>query len=293
MTTPDPTDPPTAPQPPPRPGGWRRFVPRRRGAIIGASVVALLVVGAVVAAALVPGGRGGPGFGPGDRHDRGPGALAGFDSGFESGFDGGLGFDDVPGFDGGPGFGPGGPGSPGGPGGEGRDGRPGREGRGSPGGVLGARLGDDTLLAGTVVTAGGGTLALTPDGAPQRSLVADDATRVRGGGERRTVAELTAGERIVVRVDGTGDTATVVGAFTPRARVAGTVTALTGNNATVVSVDGLSVPVDVTGIGAKPAVGDLVVLTGGASGATLRADEMLVMPKSPCPVPADSAPVHP
>jgi hypothetical protein len=215
---------------------------------VGLSVVGLLVVAAVVAALLVPwgGGRhGGPGFAAG----RGmPGAY-----GDERGF------------------------GPGRHDGWGRDER----GRGPGGQGMGlGRLGDDTLLAGTVVSAGGGTIVVTPDGAPQRTLRTDDRTRVVGGGAR-SLADLTAGRRVLLRVDGTGDTAAVVTAFVPQARVTGTVTAIDGNQATVVSVQGLTVTVDVTAIGQKPAVGDLVEITGGASGAALRADELRVLPRTP------------
>ena len=257
MTTPDPPTtpsvPPTAPQPPGRAGGWRRFVPRRRGAIIGASVLGVLVIGAVLAALLVP-GPGGRGFGPG---------RAGHAEGFAGfGDDGGLGLR-------GPGF-------------EDRGGRAGegRGGRGGEDGPIGARLGDDTLLVGTVVSASGGSLVLTPDGAPQRTLRTDGDTRVVGG-DNRALTDLTAGERVVLRVDGAGTDATVVTAFAPQARVAGTVTAINGNQATVVSVQGLTVTVDITAIGQKPAVGDLVAFTGGASGSILRADELRVLPKAP------------
>lgn len=256
MTTPDPpTTPEPAAAPPPPRTGWRRAVPRRRGTIIGLSVLGVVVVAAIVAGFLLdrPDGRDGRGFGPGDR-----GTARGFDGfgGPGSGHGGGPGFD-------GRGFGEGrGPG--------GRDGA----------GLIGARLGDDTLIAGTVVSAGGGTLVVTPDGAPQRTLRTDDDTRVLGG-DNRTLADLTAGERVLLRVDGTGADATVVAAYAPQARVTGTVTAITGNQATVVSVDGLTVTVDVTAIGQKPVAGDLVELTGGASGATLRADELRVLPKTP------------
>ncbi|MGE3285467.1 hypothetical protein [Pseudonocardia sp.] len=208
-------------------------------------MLGLLVVAAVVAAFLVPwGGRYG-GYGPAGhpRAVHGPGM-----------------FGDGPGR---------------GPGGYGWD----RDGRGGPGVAFG-RLGDDTLLAGTVVSAGNGTLVITPDGSPQRTLRTDDRTRVAGDGVR-SLAELTAGQRVLLRVDGTGDAATVVVAYVPQARVTGTVTAIAGNQATVVSVQGLTVTVDVTAIGQKPAVGDLVEISGGASGAALRADELRVLPTTP------------
>lgn len=263
MTTPDE---PTTPEPDPgRSGGWRRFVPRRRGAVIGASVLGVLVIGAIVAALVLP-GPGGRGFdrerhgfgGPGGPGDHGPAAVFGDELGFGTELDGG-------------------------PDAQGPRGDRGPEGRRGPGGPL-ARLGDDTLLTGTVVSTGAGTLVVTPDGPvggiAQRTLRTDEDTRVFGR-DNRAVGDLAAGERVLLRVDGAGDTATVVGVFAPRARVAGTVTALTGDQATIVAVNGLTVTADLAGIGQKPVVGDLVVITGGASGSTLRADELRVLPKTP------------
>lgn len=235
MTTPDPPQPP-APQP-----ARRRFRPGRRGLVIGAVVLGVIVAVGIVAALLVPRGDG-VGFG---RHG-GPGF------GDDAGFGGGL---DGP-----------------------RDHRGWRDGRGGRG--IDFRLGDDTLLSGTVVSTADGTLVITADGAAQRSLRTDSHTRVFGG-DNRSLTDLTAGERVVVRVDGTGDAARVVAAWAPRARVVGTVTALTGDQATLVAVDGLTVTADLTGIGRKPAVGDLVVISGGANGSTLRADELRVLPKTP------------
>lgn len=237
MTTPQP-DPPTTETR----RGWRRFRPRGRGALIGASVLALLVVAGVVAA-LLPGGpdHGGGRFGPGSE----VGLLGDAD-----------GFDELAG-----------PGHRGGPG------------RHGPGG-FDRGLGDDALLAGTVVSTADGSLVLTPDGAAQRTVRTDDDTRVRGGGNR-ALGDLTPGERVVVRVEGTGDAATAVSVLVPQARVVGTVTALTDARATVVGVNGLTSTVDVAGLGQQPAVGDLVVLTGVATDATvLRADGIRVLPKA-------------
>lgn len=255
MTSPEPPEPPADPpapaaEPAPR---RRRFVPRSRGAVIGLSLVGLLVVAGVVAAFLVPWGG---------RHPGPAGHARGIEQGHAFG------------------EGRGGMGGRGGPGGF-----DGADGRGGPGLGLG-RLGDDTLLAGTVVSVGDGTLVVTPDGAPggaaapQRTLRTDGDTRVAGQGVR-TLTDLTAGQRVLLRVDGTGDTATVVSALVPQARVTGTVTAISGDQATVVSVQGLTVPVDVTAIGQKPVVGDLVEITGGASGTALRADELRVLPRTP------------
>jgi len=259
MTTPDPppaTPEPTAPQPLPR----RRFLrgPHRRAWMIGGIVLAVIVAAGTVAALLVP-DRPGPGHGgPGWAGLRADDRAGGF--GFGPGRDGGH---PLPGYDGGHPF-------------------PGRDGRGWGGGdpVGPDRLGDDTLLSGTVVSAASGSLVLTPDGGAQRTLNTDARARVFGG-TGRSVADLTAGQRVVLRVDGAGDAATVVAVWVPRAHVVGTVTALTGDQASVVAVDGRSVAVDLAGVGHRPAVGDLVAVVGGPSGPTLRADELRVLPRTP------------
>jgi hypothetical protein len=259
VTTPNnppsnPPDPPTTESaaPPPARSRWRR--PRGRGALIGAAVLALLVVGVVVAALVIPG------HGPGRGDRGGPGPDIGL-----SGELGELGAPD----------GLGGLAGPGDARGPWRDG-PGRGGAGP----LGRGLGSDTLLAGTVVSAGNGSIVVTPDGAAQRTIRTDDRTRVRGSGNA-ALGDLQAGERVVIRVSGTGDAATAVTILAPQARVTGTVTALAGNSATVTAVDGLTVTVDVTALTQKPAVGDLVVLSGVATnGTTITADGIRVLPKA-------------
>ncbi|OLT03712.1 hypothetical protein BJF90_03100 [Pseudonocardia sp. CNS-004] len=102
---------------------------------------------------------------------------------------------------------------------------------------------------------------------------------MRGAGNSG-LGDLQVGERVVVSVEGTGDAATAEAIWVPQASVTGTVTALSGETATVVSVDGLSVPVDTTGLSQKPAVGDVVVLTGTADAGTIRADGIRVLPKA-------------
>lgn len=140
-------------------------------------------------------------------------------------------------------------------------------------------LGAAPVLVGSVVSTAEGTLVVTPDGGAPRTLRTDDDTRVRGGGNA-ALGDLTAGERVVVRVEGTADAATAVGILAPQARVAGTVTALTGTGATVVAVDGRTVAVDVAALGQQPAVGDVVVLTGTfTDGATLVADGVRILPR--------------
>ena len=255
MSTPLPPDPPTtpaAPQPE-RPTGWRRFRPRGRAGAIGAVIVAVLVVGGVVAALLVPWGHRG---GPGDY--RGPAVgLSGESSelGDIEGLDDGGALRDGPGRDG--------------PG-RGRGDRPGARG-------LGQRhpAGRDGRLDRERVT--------RPHSRRWRRSAPSAPTTAPACAARATPPSATwrPGERVVVRVTGTGDAATAVAVVTPRARVTGTVTALTGDSATVTGVNGLTVTVDVAGLGQKPAVGDLVVLTGtAANGTTLKADQVRVLPKA-------------
>jgi hypothetical protein len=241
VSTPEP-DPSTTVLPQQR-TGWRRFRPGRRGAVIGAVIVAVLVVGAVVAALLHSDG------GRGHRDDRGRG-------GPELAMNGEV--DELSGF-----------------------GEPGRRGDGPGRGFgVGDRLGDDTLLAGSVVSATQGSLVVTPDGAPQRTLRTDGDTRVRGSGNTG-LGDLQAGERVVVRIDGTGEAARAVAVLVPPARVTGTVTAVAADRVTVVQLEGLAATVDVTALTQKPVVGDLVVLTGTAlDGTTLRADGVRFLPKA-------------
>ena len=125
-----------------------------------------------------------------------------------------------------------------------------------------------------------GTLVVTPDGGAPRTLRTNADTRVRGAGNA-ALGDLTAGERVVVRVDGTGAAATAVSILTPQARVVGTVTALTGTSATVVAADGRTVTADVTALGQQPAVGDVVVLTGTITDSTtLTADGVRILPRA-------------
>lgn len=222
---------------------WGR--PRGRSAVIGAGLLALLIVGGVAAALLIPSG---PGWGRGGPEEYGPGI------GLAGGY-GELGDGDALGdLDGRGGFGRGGP-----------------RGRG---------LGEDTLLVGTVVSAADGSIVVTPDGGSQRTLRTNDDTRVRGSGNA-ALGDVAAGERAVIRVDGTGDAATAVTILTPRARVAGTVTVLSGDTATITATDGRTVTANVAALNQAPAVGDLVVLSGVITdGTTITADRIRVLPKA-------------
>lgn len=240
------TEPPTtqAPAPPPPPGRrpWRSRV-RSRGFVVGAAIVTLLVVGGVVAALLV-----------GDRgHDRGWFGPGRGDRVGEMDQRGGPWQDGAP--------------------------LPGHQGRG-PGHRGPFALGNNPVVAGTVASAGNGTLVVAVDGGAQRTLRTDADTRVVGDGNN-ALGDLRTGERVVVRVQGSGDAARAVAVWTPQARVTGTVTALNGDTATVTSVAGLTVNADVSALSQKPTVGDVVVLTGvAADGTTIRAEGIRVLPRA-------------
>ena len=147
---------------------------------------------------------------------------------------------------------------------------------GARGGTKG--LGGDTLLVGNLVSTADGTIVVAQDGGLERTIRTDGSTRVLGGG-RKGLAGLQPGDRVVVRVAGSADAATAVTIQIPKPRVTGTVTALAGDTATVLRGDGLSVPVNIGAVNPKPAVGDLVVISGRAEGPGLTADRLRVLPR--------------
>jgi hypothetical protein len=149
---------------------------------------------------------------------------------------------------------------------------------GARGGTKG--LGGDTLLVGNLVSTADGTIVVAQDGGLERAIHTDGSTRVLGGG-KKGLAGLQPGDRVVVRVAGSGDAATAVTVQSPKPRVTGTVTALAGDTATVLRGDGLSVPVNIGAVNPKPAVGDLVVISGKAEGPGITADRLRVLPKAP------------
>jgi hypothetical protein len=140
-------------------------------------------------------------------------------------------------------------------------------------------LGADTLLVGSVVSASPDSLVVAQDGGPQRTVRPDAQTRLLGAGAR-SVTDLRPGDRVAIRVAGVGDAATAVTVRTPKAQVTGTVMALSGDTAALLEADGMTVGVDLTAVSPKPAVGDLVRVTGRATGATLIADRIRTLPKT-------------
>lgn len=157
------------------------------------------------------------------------------------------------------------------------DGAPPTSAAGQPAGDPTVGLGDDTLLIGRLAANGNGALVVAQDGGPERTVRVDGRTAVRGG--NRAVADLRAGERVLVRVEGTGAAAVAVSVTVPRARATGTVTAVAGSTVTLMQPDGRTVPVDVTKVEPKPVVGAVVVLVGtGTDGAGFTADRIRVLP---------------
>ncbi|WP_345612031.1 hypothetical protein [Pseudonocardia adelaidensis] len=236
------TEPPTSEIPPRR--SWRSRL-RSRGAVITAAVAALVVIGGVTAALLLPDhdrGRFGPGV------DRAGWSGPPWAEGRHGGPMGGHWGDDDDRFEG-------------------------------QGGPRGFGSGNEPVVTGTVASVANGSIVVTVDGAGQRTIRTDGDTRVRGSGNSG-LGDLQVGERVVVEVAGTGDAATAESIWVPQASVAGTVTALGGDTAIVTSVEGLTVTVNTAALSQKPAVGDVVVLTGTADGGTIRADGIRVLPKA-------------
>jgi hypothetical protein len=240
------TEPPTTQVPPPAEPtpprrSWRSRL-RSRGALITAAIAALVVIAGVTAALLLP------------DHDRGR-----FGPGLErSGWVGER------------------------PWGPGHWGDRDREGFDHDGPGRGPRpfgFGDGPLVTGTVASVTNGSIVVNVDGAGPRTLRTDSDTEV-GGPANSGLGDLQVGERVVVAVEGTGEAATAKSIWTPQASVTGTVSALSGNTATVTSVEGLIVSVDVTALSQKPAVGDVVILTGTADAGTIRADGIRVLPRA-------------
>jgi hypothetical protein len=156
----------------------------------------------------------------------------------------------------------------GGPGGRGGDlgfaGRPGGPGAGGPAPVLGA-----------VASVNGANLTVTPDGGPAPVTVpTTNQTRV-GGSQVRALADLKAGDRVVVVLapDKSALRIRVIPATTR-----GTITVLNGTTATVTEPDGLTQQVDTSGLPTQPKVGDHVAVRGTATNGTLKAQQLRTFP---------------
>jgi Domain of unknown function (DUF5666) len=143
----------------------------------------------------------------------------------------------------------------------------------------GKHAGATGLLVGNVVSNAGGTLVVAPDGGGANVSVRTDAATRMLGDRAGAPADLPPGARVVVRVAGSGDARTAVSVSSPGGRVSGTVTAVSGDVVTVLQANGLAVNVNAASANPKPAVGDLVAVTGVPDGTTITATRVRVLPK--------------
>ena len=146
---------------------------------------------------------------------------------------------------------------------------PGGPGKGGPGK---AKLKDSTLVVGRVKSVESGKLTITKDDGGEVSLTTDGGTKLRGG----DLAGLKADQRVTVRVkDGKA-----LNVALAKAQERGTVKDVNGNNATLVQVDGLQTPLDLSAVSEKPKNGDLVAVTGTVSdGKTVKVEKLRQLPK--------------
>jgi hypothetical protein len=149
---------------------------------------------------------------------------------------------------------------------------------GGPGSQFRPGTGATPAVLGTLVTINGGNMVINQDGGAQATVTVGPQTRVLGPG-RASLTDLKAGDRVAVREDANHQ---AVGVLVVPARAVGTITALNGNQATLVRPDGLTEPVDVTAVTTKPQVGDRVMVEGTATsdGGTLAATQLRELPKA-------------
>jgi hypothetical protein len=152
-------------------------------------------------------------------------------------------------------------------------------GRGDRKAAGGKHAGATGLLVGNVVSNAAGTLVVAPDGGGANVSVRTDAATRMLGDRAGAPADLLPGARVVVRVAGSGDARTALSVSTPAGRVSGTVTAVSGDVVTVLQANGLAVNVNAASANPKPAVGDLVAVTGVPDGTTITATRVRVLPK--------------
>lgn len=149
---------------------------------------------------------------------------------------------------------------------------PGPGGPGKPGRADKAKLEDSTLVVGRVRSVESGKLTITKDDGSEVSLTTDGSTKLRGG----DLAGLKADQRVTVRVkDGKA-----LNVALAKAQERGTIKDVNGNNATLVQVDGLQTPLDLSAVSEKPKNGDLVAVTGTVSdGKTVKVEKLRQLPK--------------
>lgn len=134
----------------------------------------------------------------------------------------------------------------------------------------------EKVVAGSVVSSADGKLVVRKDSNTEVTVPTDGDTRVAGA-QNKSLGDLGAGERVIVKVgaDGKADRVLAV-----KAHAAGTVTELDGDRATVVRPGGLSVTLDLSGVSERPAAGTVVVAVGTATdgGATLKVEQLKELP---------------
>ncbi|WP_153816585.1 DUF5666 domain-containing protein [Gandjariella thermophila] len=139
----------------------------------------------------------------------------------------------------------------------------------------------DKRVQGVLAAVGNGTITVTADGTGQAvSVPTGDATRVRGlGKDKRSVSDLKPGDRVLVLIGDDGKAALIADVH---GHVAGAVTAINGDQATIERADGLTQQVDLSKVANKPKVGDIVAVTGqpAAGGGTLTAEKLVELPKA-------------
>ncbi|GAA3629751.1 hypothetical protein C8D88_1011802 [Lentzea atacamensis] len=147
------------------------------------------------------------------------------------------------------------------PGGPGKPGRPDK-----------VKLKDSTLVVGRVKSVESGKLTITKDDGSDVSLTTDGSTKLRGG----DLNGLKADQRVTVRVkDGKA-----LNVALAKAHEQGTIKDVNGNNATLIQLDGLQTPLDLSAVSEKPKNGDLVAVTGTVSdGKTVKVEQLRQLPK--------------
>lgn len=145
-------------------------------------------------------------------------------------------------------------------------------GPGKPGHADTAKLKDGTLVVGRVRSVESGKLTVTKDDGSEVSLTTDGSTKLRGG----DLAGLKADQRVTVRAkDGKA-----LAVALAKAQERGTVKDVNGDNATLIQVDGLQTPLDLSAVSEKPKNGDLVAVTGTVTdGKTIKVDRLRQLPK--------------
>jgi hypothetical protein len=139
------------------------------------------------------------------------------------------------------------------------------------------RLGEgEKVVTGSVVSTSDGKLVVKKDNGPEVTIPTNDDTKIAGQKDR-TLADLGAGERVIVKVGADG---VAKGILAVKAHAAGTITSVDGDRATVVRPGGLSTTLDLSGVSERPAVGAVVVAVGTPAdgGATLKVEQIKELP---------------